>query len=96
MATFRNTETGNIVSLPERFAERIRSQPHLVELDEQYNDLPSEPSPIAESDPALKGLRLADLRAIAEEKGLPTYGSKAQLIARITGAPVEEPGESDE
>lgn len=96
MVTFLNTETGKTVHLGERWASKLRGKAHLIELDSQGEQVASEPTPVTESDPALLRLRLADLQAIAADKGLSTEGTKAQLVARITAAPDEPLGESDE
>ena len=105
MPQFRNLETGHTVSIGERWAGKLRTQPHLVEQTPEGQDIPSEPQPVTEKDPALKALRLADLQALAEERGLPTYGSKAAILARLgdiepaagdTGASLPSPGGSDE
>lgn len=104
MPTFRNIETGATINVKERWAGKLRTQPHLVEQSPEGADIPSEPQPVAETDPALKSLRLADLQALAESRGLPTYGSKAQIIARLgdiepaagdVGSSLPLPGGSD-
>lgn len=84
MVTFLNTETGKTVHLAERWAARLRGKAHLQELDAKGEVIASEPSPVTDADPALKALRIADLRALAEEQGLDTSGSKAELVARIS------------
>jgi SAP domain-containing protein len=84
MVTFLNTETGKTVHLAERWARRLRGKEYLRELDANGEEVPSEPTPIQEADPALKRLRIADLRSLAEEKGLSTEGSKAALVARLS------------
>lgn len=84
MTKFRNIQTGKVIDLKDRWADKLRTNQHLVELDEEGDEKPRTPSPIADADPALKGLRIADLRAMAEEAGLDTSGSKAVLIARLT------------
>lgn len=43
---------------------------------------PAEPEPTQD----FTGLTLSELRALAEERGVPSYGTKAQLVDRLRGA----------
>lgn len=55
--------------------------------------LTAEPEPEPEG---LDGLKKAELVALAEERGLPSDGTKAALIERLTAEPEPEPEPEDD
>lgn len=106
MITFQNTRTGEVVDLPEDppadfssddgdTVRRNRWRRHLQSMDasrrwKRVDDATG--AEVADPDPLERSL--AELRAEAEERGLPTSGTKAQLRARLARADDEQDDES--
>ena len=72
----------------------VASEPQVVAEDDLGHPTPEEaPEPeVAEAEETVSydGMTLAELRSAADAAGLPTYGTKAQLIERLKGADDEE------
>ena len=67
--------------MDERWAQHLRGNAEFIELGEDGEPM-GEPAPdLDESD--LSGVRKADLQRMAEEMGLSTDGTKAELAERI-------------
>ena len=86
-------ETGSVITVTDTqgqwLYERGHAIPHAEPLGE--HDAPPEPPDAPADATSTDAGTLAELRARAESLGLPTYGSKATLAARIA-----EHGDRDE
>lgn len=76
-------------STPQVVAEDDLGRPNSEELDEVQDETSPEVDEVqdeTESDVDYDGMTLAELREVAGSRGLPTYGTKAQLIERLQNA----------
>lgn len=99
MPRYRNTNSGQVVELakPSHRLERLANWEQLDDVDQEADFEPADDSAVQPSSTeppltreyvveSLQGATNAELRVVAEERGLDSRGKHAELVERIAAA----------